>query len=140
MPDVRVTLTPSLAQTRKQYESGVTPEPNTGCWLWDAMDNGRGYGVLLVDGKRTYAHRYSYAFFKGPIPEGMFVLHACDTPQCSNPEHLFLGTHEDNMRDMKEKGRCGHKINSMPGEANPQSKLTTEQVLDIRARHAAEGR
>lgn len=72
-----------------------------------------------------YAHRIAYEVNFGPIPEGMQVCHRCDRPQCVNPEHLFLGTIQDNMRDMREKGR------SLTGERNTKSKLSEPIVLGI---------
>ena len=77
----------------------------TGCWLWTAAMNEKGYGVF-GRGKRTYkAHRVSYEYAHGTIPDGLCVLHRCDTPACVNPAHMFLGTRADNNADMKAKGR-----------------------------------
>lgn len=82
------------------------------CWGWlgylDKNPNGSdsfGY-VSLHDGTNERAHRFSYKKHKGEIPEGMHVLHTCDNQPCTNPRHLFLGTHQDNMEDMKRKGRA----------------------------------
>lgn len=75
-----------------------------GCWLWTAGRIGNGYGIF----RRKLVHRVSWTLTNGPIPEGMFVCHHCDTPLCVNPAHLFLGTHQDNMRDMRQKGRAQH--------------------------------
>jgi hypothetical protein len=84
----------------------VEPEPNTGCWLWMGGANNKGYGMLHDEaGKHMLSHRASYMLTNGPIPQGMHVLHRCDTPLCCNPAHLFLGTHTDNMRDAASKGR-----------------------------------
>ena len=73
-----------------------------------------------------YAHRFSYTLHIGPIPEGMLVLHRCDTPPCANPKHLFLGTHWDNSQDVASKGRS-------LGKTGPKTKLTQAQIDYIRA-------
>ena len=81
-----------------------------GCWNWIAGTNYSGYGTFYctINGKRTNhaAHRYSYFLYNAKLPKDMFVCHKCDNPLCVNPDHLFLGTHQDNMQDMFEKGRC----------------------------------
>ena len=84
----------------------VSPEPNSGCWLWERSHNGVGYGTLGVgNGKSALVHRLMWELTNGPVPDGMFVCHRCDMPPCCNPDHLFLGTPGDNMRDMHAKGR-----------------------------------
>jgi hypothetical protein len=76
------------------------------CWLWIGGKDKDGYGKFKwVNGKDERAHRFSWLFFRGPIPESLFVLHKCDNTSCVNPDHLFLGTHAMNMGDKKEKGR-----------------------------------
>lgn len=75
-----------------------------GCWVWDSANNYK-YGKIRRGEKIVSVHRLSWELYRGPIPEGFHVLHSCDVTLCVNPEHLFLGTHGDNMRDMKEKGR-----------------------------------
>jgi hypothetical protein len=83
-----------------------------GCWLWQGATNGKpGYGKLhLADGKQELAHRYAYALWVGPIPDGLEVLHRCDVKLCCNPHHLFLGSQKDNVHDCRLKGRHEHKL------------------------------
>lgn len=96
------------------------------CWEWLGSQNGQGYGQFRCgeDGKRRYAHRFSYEIHKGPIPTGMDLLHACDNPPCVNPWHLSPGTDLDNRRDSVRKGRWqGPKGKRM-------SKETIMQMMD----------
>lgn len=83
----------------------------SGCWLWQGCKDKQGYGQYGVHHKRHQAHRYAYTLSNGAVPHGMQVLHRCDTPACINPEHLFLGTNDDNMRDKALKGRAGTRLN-----------------------------
>lgn len=77
----------------------------TGCWLWDRALKGCGYGHKMYQGKLQGAHRISWQIHRGPIPDGLWVLHKCDVMRCVNPDHLFLGTHQDNVDDKHRKGR-----------------------------------
>ncbi len=110
------------------------------CWLWTAGQFGHsGYGSFSIkmDG-RTHSvrtHRHSWEMANGPIPEGMHVLHRCDTPLCVRPDHLFLGSAMDNARDKVAKGRL--RRGDAKGEANGHAKLTESDVRAIRARVAA---
>lgn len=103
------------------------------CWGWRGYKGGYGYGQLNRRwGNTRWAHRYSWMFFRGEIPEGLFVLHNCpngDTAQCTNPNHLWLGTQEDNMQDCVEKGR--QKPSFCTGEQHGMSKLKESEVRII---------
>ncbi len=113
----------------------VSPEPNTGCWLWVGAYRDGGYGALGVGATSRSAHRVAWELTHGPVPDGMEVCHTCDLPTCVNPEHLFLGTHLDNMRDRDAKGR-GHQVY---GARQHRAHFTDEIVLTMRARCAAGG-
>lgn len=105
-----------------------------GCMEWQGCRQpppGHAYGRFLHEGRSRYAHRIAWQLMYGPIPNGMDVLHRCDNPPCVNPEHLWLGTHADNMRDAANKGRVPGR--SMPGESHPNAKLTWAAVDDVRA-------
>lgn len=109
------------------------PEPNSGCWIWMGSIKPNGYGNSKVERTRAgeMAHRKSWRLHKGPVPEGLLVLHKCDVRCCVNPDHLFLGTYSDNLNDMVSKGR--NKPNDLFGEDNPAAKLTAEAVSAIRS-------
>ena len=103
------------------------------CWNWLASKNKKGYGNFYVSignskDKHWSAHRMAWTLEVGKIPKGMQVLHHCDNPACVNPDHLFLGTNQDNVDDKMKKGRHGRLL----GESNPASKLTEEDVKLLR--------
>jgi hypothetical protein len=119
------------------------------CWEWSGPVNPCGYGVLFLNvdkqnGRRNVisAHRYSYIKYKGEIPKDMCVMHKCDNPKCTNPNHLSLGTFADNNKDRSLKGRSGARVYSQEekdtyskrymGEGNPSNKLSEVQAREIK--------
>lgn len=106
------------------------PETPDSCWLWTAHVNTSGYGQISDDnGKLKLASRIIYEIYNGAIPDGLLVLHTCDNPQCVNPNHLFVGTQFDNMRDMMKKGRGVMR----KGHArHPRRKVSKEDIGRIK--------
>ena len=82
----------------------------TGCIEWTGLKLSFGRGHMPFRRKASQVHRVSYMLHYGPIPVGLFVCHTCDNPICFNPDHLFLGTHQDNMRDMAIKDRTRARV------------------------------
>lgn len=115
-----------------RFEEKYAVNPITCCWEWIANKNNKGYGMLRPGGteNKRLAHRISYELYKSSVPKGMHVLHHCDNPSCVNPDHLFLGTHADNMRDKESKNRANHA--DMMGEENASAILNDAKVVEIR--------
>lgn len=103
--------------------------------FWIGVMKPNGYGSVSIQGKKHNAHRVAWELAHGPVPPGMHVCHKCDTPLCVNPDHLFLGSRSDNMQDCVRKGRffVVPREYKCKGEKNGASKLSTFQVLKIRA-------
>ena len=118
--------------TLSWIKARIKIHPETGCWEWQRKRKFDGYGSKSISyrdstGRKRYTtiliHRRVWELVNGPIPENVMVCHRCDNPPCCNPDHLFLGTCQDNVTDMAIKGR-------------QHAKLTEEQVRTILARRA----
>lgn len=128
-------IQPPGRSARERFQHFLGPkDPITKCVPWIGAKQSTGYGVFKVDGSMILAHRLAWEFANGPIPEGLYVLHDCDHPNCCNPGHLQTGTNADNRADCCRKGRQskGEKHGlTLRGEKNGSAKLTEAQVLDI---------
>lgn len=97
------------------------------CWIWlGAKHSKKGYGHFFNGKSNVKAHRFSYEHFVGSIPEDICVLHKCDNPSCVRPDHLFLGTNQDNVDDKVSKNRHPR------GEQSGVNKLTEQEVIEIK--------
>lgn len=121
---------PRSKTDQERFDDLYIPIPEAGCWIWVGAYRGRKclkYGSFRLKGRMTAAHRASFMLHKGPIPAGLYVCHICDTPLCVNPDHLFLGTQQENIRDCLDKGRFSIRRG---GDAN-KAKLSEADVRAI---------
>ena len=117
---------PKPTPLSERFNTKYVVDEATGCWEWQAYKMPNGYGQIGFPPRRmALAHRVSFELHNGPIPKGLHVLHTCDNRGCVNPEHLFLGTHQDNMGDMVAKARHSH------GEAQWNVILTESQAKAV---------
>jgi hypothetical protein len=101
----------SRKNTIEHIFSNLDKTSNIGCWIWTKAKDRDGYGLTRFNDQNITAHRLSYITHKGPIPARMFVCHTCDNPSCCNPDHLWLGTNQENQLDLRDKG---YKWNGRP--------------------------
>ena len=125
------------AEVEERFWSRVDRRESDDCWPWVGNIGSKGYGRMSVRGKMVAAHRLAWILEYGEIPSapgphGTCVCHKCDNPLCCNVSHLFVGSVQDNLNDMFQKGRGNFGINTMRGESNGNHRLTAEQVLLIR--------
>lgn len=119
----------AIDRFHKKYEIN-----ESGCWIWTSGTRMNSKGVAYArhwtdDKKSIGAHRFSFELVHGAIPKSMYVCHKCDTPLCVNPDHLFIGTHQDNMRDMVQKRRS---FTGRGENKKGRAKLTNQQADQIR--------
>ena len=126
--------------TTETIRQRMTVNPISGCWEWNGCKRG-GYGRTTAGSRRdgtrrtVSAHRLSYELHNGTIPDGYEVCHKCDNPSCINPDHLFIGTRQDNINDRERKGRNVVFV----GEEQARAKLTKKAVKDARWERAYKG-
>lgn len=117
-----------------QIKSKFTVGDSGQCWIWNAAKI-NGYGVIGTKSGTRRAHRIIYELLIGPIPNGFFLCHHCDTPECVNPGHMFVGTPMDNISDMIKKGRkVSPKVPRIQnrGANNGNTHFTKADVDEIR--------
>jgi len=126
-------------KTIERFIKKLSLDYDTGCWNWTGYLNG-GYGAFCIGGPiRTNrvrkAHRVAWEIYNGEIPDGMCVCHHCDNPKCCNPNHLWLGTHKQNMEDMKSKGRLKYNP-AKSGELHHNNKFAEMDITSMREMYA----
>jgi hypothetical protein len=118
--------TPPFKRLLASYEENAS----NGCWEWTGHTYKNGYGVIKVFGSDVSAHRYSYELHKGPIPDGLCILHACDNKRCINPDHLSIGTHQENMRQAADRSRMRSGAqHHLFGKRNPRPKQSNKVMV-----------
>lgn len=120
----------SRSSPEQRFRDKYVVDTKSGCWIWLGATDHLGYARFWLNGKMIQASYFSYELHAGTkCPKGLCVCHHCDNPPCVNPAHFFLGTHSENMKDKVNKGRQSRML----GETNGRSKLTENQILQIRS-------
>ena len=115
-------------KTLQRFTKKFIVNNKTNCWEWIACIHPNGYGQFLLNNKKCAAHRVSYELHVGKIPDDLLVCHTCDVKNCVNPNHLFLGTQQENVDDMIKKGRA----NKAKGSKSGNAKLNESQARVIK--------
>lgn len=119
----------------ERFETYLMPVPEAGCFIWLGDESHNGYGRFQINNRRIPAHRYAWLCQKGEIPDGLMVCHKCDTPQCCNVEHLFLGTCKQNKADSVSKGRHSHGKIASVSRAEKLNSVLAKQIFIARGTH-----
>lgn len=138
---------PKKIPIHERLRAGSMASPS-GCRLWQGCKDPNGYGLISFKNRQTRTHRLAWELVNGPIPDGLCVLHQCDTPACINAEHLSIGTHRDNVADRHRKGRDARGDRTMArryperllrGSRHPHAKFTEAQIVEMRRLRAVDG-
>lgn len=132
-PPTLLELRPTKFLMRNIGFTGVGGLPSA-CWEFQGHLGVKGHGQMRWEGRLDYVHRISWRLTHGPIPDGMWVLHRCNNARCGNPEHLYLGSHLDNMADMRI---AGSRKGKTSGEKSGRAILNEGAVLEARRRYLA---
>ncbi len=121
-------------ETLRKFWNKVDKRASNDCWIWTPCRRPGVYGHLRImpDGSLLGAHCVSWIIHFGRIPNRLHVCHKCDNPPCVNPNHLWLGTHVDNMHDRDMKGRGKVNLIAQSGEANHRARFKNRDILKIR--------
>jgi len=129
-----VIYTVEMGRKATPWQQRLIRAADSDCWLFSGSRTNDGYGCIHRNGKTVRLHRLAWEEANGPIPAGMRVCHTCDVPACCNPAHLFLGTQQDNVTDMVNKGRFKGRssLNALKTHCPQGHEYTPENTLTYR--------